>query len=87
VFYDGGAVVRVPIGLSLGRRIDSKSSGLSFVPYVQPVIVPTFSEGHSDMEFAFGMGLDIRLTRRFDLRVSGAVGDLEGFAVSFAWVR
>ncbi len=87
VFYDGGAVVRVPIGLSLGRRIDSKSSGISFVPYLQPVLVPTFSEGDSKMDFALGLGLDIRLTRRFDLRVSGAVGDLEGFAVSFAWVR
>jgi len=87
VFYDGGSVVRVPIGLSLGRRIDSKSSGISFVPYLQPVLVPTFSEGDSELEFALGLGLDIRLTRRFDLRVSGAVGDLEGFAVSFAWVR
>ena len=87
VFYDGGSVVRVPIGLSLGRRIDSKSSGLSFVPYLQPVLVPTFSEGDSRMDFALGLGLDVRLTRRFDLRVSGAVGDLEGFAVSFAWVR
>jgi len=60
---------------------------LSFVPYLQPVIVPTFQEGDSRMDFALGLGLDIRLTRRFDLRVSGAVGDLEGFAVSFAWVR
>ena len=87
VFYDGGAVVRIPIGLSLGRRFDSKSSGLSFVPYLQPVLVPAFAEGDSEMEFALGLGLDIRLTRRFDLRLSGAVGDLEGFAVSFAWVR
>ncbi len=87
VFYDGGAVVRVPIGLSLGRRIDSKSSGISFVPYLQPVLVPTFTEGDSRLDFALGLGLDIRLTHRFDLRVSGAVGDLEGFAVSFAWVR
>ncbi len=87
VFYDGGSVVRVPIGLSLGRRFDSKSSGVSFVPYLQPVLVPTFSSGDSEFEFALGLGLDIRLTRRFDLRVSGAVGDLEGFAVSFAWVR
>jgi hypothetical protein len=87
VFYDGGSVVRVPIGLSLGRRFDSRSSGIGFVPYLQPVLVPTFSEGDSEMEFALGLGLDIRLTRRFDLRVAGAVGDLSGFAVSFAWVR
>jgi len=86
VFYDGDTVLRVPIGLSLGRRIDAKSSGLSFVPYLHPVLVPTF-DGDGELEFALGLGLDIRLTRRFDLRVSGAVGDLEGFAVSFAWVR
>jgi hypothetical protein len=87
VFYDGDTVLRVPIGLSLGRRIDSGSSGLSFVPYLHPVLIPTFSEGDDEMELALGLGLDIRLTRRFDLRVSGSVGDLEGFAVSFAWVR
>ncbi|HSD67589.1 MAG TPA: hypothetical protein VLF95_12845 [Vicinamibacteria bacterium] len=87
VFYDGGSVLRVPIGLSLGRRIDSRSSGLSFVPYLQPALIPTFSEGDSELEFALGLGLDLRLTRRFDLRVSGSVGDLEGFAVTFAWVR
>jgi hypothetical protein len=86
-FFDAGTVVRTPIGLSLGRRIDSRSSGLSFVPYLQPVLVPTFADGESEMEFALGLGVDVRLTRRFDLRVSGSVGDLEGFAVSFAWVR
>ncbi len=58
-----------------------------FVPYLQPVLVPTFAEGDSELEFALGLGLDIRLTRRFDLRVAGSVGDLEGFSVGFAWVR
>ena len=86
-FHDGGSVLRVPIGLSLGRRIDSGSSGVSFAPYLHPVLIPTFSEGDDELELALGLGLDIRLTRRFDLRVSGSVGDLEGFAVSFAWVR
>ena len=86
-FFDGDTVVRTPIGLSLGRRIDSGSSGLSFVPYLQPVLIPTFSDGDSELELALGLGVDLRLTRRFDLRVSGSVGDLEGFSVSFAWVR
>ena len=87
VFFDGGSVVRVPIGLSLGRRIDSRSSGLSFVPYLQPVLLPTFSDGDSELGLALGLGFDLRLTRSFDLRVAGSVGDLEGFSVSFAWVR
>jgi hypothetical protein len=87
VFLDGSTVLRTPIGLSLGRRIDSSSSGLSFVPYLQPVLIPTFSSGDSELALALGLGLDLRLTRRFDLRVCGSVGDLEGFAVSFAWIR
>lgn len=87
VFHDAGTVLRIPIGLSLGRRIDSRSSGVSFVPYLEPVLVPTFRDGGSDLGFALGLGLDLRLTRRFDLRVSGALGDLEGFAVTFAWLR
>ena len=87
VFYDGNTVLRTPIGLSLGRRFDSSSSGMSFVPYLQPVLIPTFSGGDSALDFALGLGLDIRLARHFDLRVSGSVGDLEGFAVSFAWVQ
>ena len=75
------------IGLSLGRRFDSSSSGMSFVPYLQPVLIPTFSDGDSSLDLALGLGLDIRLARHLDLRVSGSVGDLEGFAVSFAWVQ
>jgi hypothetical protein len=87
VFYDGDTVLRTPIGLSLGRRFDSRSSGMSFVPYLQPVLIPRFSDGDSGLDFALGLGLDIRLARHFDLRASGSVGDLEGFAVSFAWVQ
>ena len=87
VFYDGDTVVRTPIGLSLGRRFDSRSSGMSFVPYLHPVLIPRFSDGDSGLDFALGLGLDIRLARHFDLRASGSVGDLEGFAVSLAWVQ
>ena len=87
VFAEGESIVRVPIGISLGRRIDSRSSGLSFVPYMQPVLLPTFSGGDSELGLALGLGFDLRLTRSFDLRVAGSVGDLEGFSVSFAWVR
>jgi len=87
VFYDGITVFRTPIGLSLGRRFDSSGSGMSFVPYLHPVLIPRFSDGDSSLDLALGLGLDIRLARHLDLRVSGSVGDLEGFAVSFAWVQ
>jgi hypothetical protein len=84
---DGGTTMRVPVGFSLGRRFDNRSSGISFVPYLQPVLIPTFHSGDSEFGVALGLGLDMRLGRRFDLRLSGGVGDMEGFAVTAAWVR
>lgn len=84
---DAGDVFLIPVGLSLGRRIDLENSSTSFVPYVQPVIAPAFGEGDSDVLFSVGLGVDIRLGRAFDLRLSGGIGDIDGVAISFAWVR
>ena len=44
-------------------------------------------EPHVALGVALGLGLDMRLGRSFDLRVSGGFGDMEGFAVTAAWVR
>ncbi|HEX5632817.1 MAG TPA: hypothetical protein VFX50_06290 [Gemmatimonadales bacterium] len=88
---DGPDPFFVPVGLSLGRRIDLENSKTSFVPYVQPVIIPTFwsGEGAPDggIDFALGLGVDIRFGANFDLRVSGGIGDLEGVAIGVVWVR
>src|SRR5687768_14093477 len=35
-FVSGNSAVIVPVGLSLGRRIDPRDSKISIVPYVQP---------------------------------------------------
>jgi hypothetical protein len=85
--FDGGSTLRVPIGLSLGRRFGTGSSGVSLTPYLHPVLVPTFRHGDSELALAAGLGLDLRLARRLDVRVSGSFGDIEGFAVGIAWVR
>jgi hypothetical protein len=82
---NGDTTVRVPVGFSLGRRFDS--GGISFAPYLHPVVIPTFRSGRSDFGAALGLGLDMRLGRSFDLRLSGGFGDMEGFAVTAAWVR
>lgn len=76
----------VPIGLSLGRRVDLEGSSTSFVPYVQPVLTPTFGD-RSDLDFSVGLGVDIRFSPRLDLRVSGGIGDNDGVSVSLAWLR
>ena len=87
MFDDDNTVFRTPIGLSIGRRFDSKSSGVSFVPYLQPVIIPRFSDEDSEMEFALGLGLDLRLARHFDLRVSGSVGISRASRSASPWVK
>jgi len=85
--FDGGSTLRVPIGISLGRRVGTGSSGVSLMPYLHPVLVPTFHSGDSELALAAGLGLDLRLARRLEIRVSGSFGDIEGFAVGVAWVR
>lgn len=75
----------IPVGLSLGRRIEL-DGGTSFVPYVQPVLVPIFGDA-SKFGVALGLGVDVKVSKQFDLRVTGGIGDIEGIGIGFAWVR
>lgn len=84
---DQANVFMFPVGISLGRRVDLEGSTTSFVPYFQPVLTPTFGSGNSDLFFSIGLGADIKFNRNADLRVSGAIGDMDGVSVSFAWLR
>lgn len=84
---DGFNTFMLPVGLSMGRRVDLEGSQVSFVPYFQPVLTPVFGDGNSDMLFSIGLGADVKLNRQADLRVSGAIGDMDGVSISFAWLR
>jgi hypothetical protein len=85
-FVSGNSLLLIPVGLSLGRRIDLENSAVSIVPYVQPTA--TFVLGdNSDVAFTLGLGADFRLTRRFDARVSAGIGDLEGVSLGAVWVH
>ena len=83
----GGSRLLIPIGISLGRRVAFSNSTASIVPYAEPVLVPNFGEGDSDVAIALGLGADLRFNRRFELRVSIGIGDIENFAVGFAVLR
>ena len=83
---NGASTGFIPIGLSLGRRIDIEGSKTSFIPYFQPVLTPTFGDV-SDMFFSVGLGADFKFSPQFDLRVSGAIGDMDGVSVSFAFLQ
>ena len=86
-FASGNSALIVPIGLSLGRRVDPKDSKISIVPYAQPTGFLVAGNGPSDFLFALGLGADFRLSPRFDARISAGLGDLEGVSLSAVWVH
>lgn len=86
-FASGNSALIVPIGLSLGRRVDPKDSKISIVPYAQPTGFLVAANATSDFLFALGLGADFRLSPRFDARISAGLGDVEGVSLSAVWVH
>lgn len=86
-FSSGNNFAIIPIGLSLGRRVDPKDSKISIVPYVQPTGTIVAGNGNSDFLFSLGLGADFRLSPKFDARISAGLGDLEGVSLSAVWVH
>lgn len=89
-FVSGGSTLFVPVGLSLGRRLDPQGSTVSIVPYVQPTVSFVAGDGRSSaLEFGLGLGADFRLSRVLDARVSGGLGDhpLTGVSIGAVWVH
>jgi hypothetical protein len=86
-FVSGASALIVPVGLSLGRRVDPKDSKISIVPYVQPTGFLVAGNGTSDFKFDLGLGADFRLTSRFDARISAGLGDLTGVSLGAVWVH
>jgi len=87
-FGDGATRARIPVGISLGRRVQLEDSNVQFVPYIHPVLGPVFGDNSdTNLDFAVGLGVDVTINRRFELRVSAALGDYEGVGISFAFLR
>jgi hypothetical protein len=80
-------VVLLPVGISLGRAFNLENSKTVFVPYVHPVIVPVFGSPGDDVQFALGLGVDIKFSERWAVRASGGLGDIEGVGVSVVYLR
>jgi len=87
ILVEDVSVFQIPVGISLGRRLDLDGSEVSFVPYFQPVLTPVFGEGDSDILFSVGIGVDAKVSPKLDLRISGALGDYEGVGFSIAWLH
>ncbi len=78
----------IPVGITLGRRLQIEDSQVSIVPYAEPVVVFVTGLG-GDVWFGLGLGADFKLSQAFDVRLSVGFGDatLEGFALSAVWVH
>ncbi|HEU5261393.1 MAG TPA: hypothetical protein VFU41_08230 [Gemmatimonadales bacterium] len=87
-FVSNNSAFVVPVGLSLGRRVDPQGSTVSIVPYVQPTLFLLAGNNVADhVQFSLGLGADFRLSRAFDARLSAGLGDNEGVSIGAVWVH
>jgi len=88
VFADHSTVGRIPIGISLGRRVDLEGTKTSFVPYFHPVLTPVFGDtGNDDVLFGIGLGVDIRFSRQIDFRIGAGLGDYDGISLGLSFTH
>ena len=83
----GASRLFIPIGISLGRRINFTNSTVSLVPYAEPVIVPNVGDGPDETLVALGLGADLRFNRRFELRAGIGIGDIKNFSLGLTIAR
>jgi hypothetical protein len=86
----GGSGLLIPVGLSLGRRLEPHDFPVSIIPYVQPTATFSaglYSGGGTDLNFTLGLGADFRISRTFDARFSAGIGDFDGVSLAAVWVH
>ncbi|MDZ4675002.1 MAG: hypothetical protein SGI84_11145 [Gemmatimonadota bacterium] len=76
----------LPAGFSMARRILIEDSEVQLTPYLHPVVALVIG-GNGDVIFGVGFGIDVKVTRRLEVRVSGAMGDYDGVALGVAFLR
>jgi hypothetical protein len=85
---DGDDLVYLPIGVTLGRRFELEGSRTTFTPYVHPTLVPVLgAAGGDDVDFALGLGVDLRFSQDWAARVSGGIGEIEGVGIALTYIR
>jgi len=87
MFASGAKNFNIPIGLSLGKKIDLNNSNVNITPFAQPTMIFQFGDSPSSTTFAFGVGVDLELSPTFDLRISGGISDLEGISIGAVWTN
>ena len=86
-FVSGASDMIIPVGLSLGRRVDPQGSTISIVLYVQPTMYILAGNVADHVRFSLGLGADFRLSHAFDARISAGLGDIQGVSIGAVWVH
>ena len=94
---DGGNLVRVPFGVSIGHRF-ALDEGFAVTPYAHPRIsldicsdCSKSGDNETDLGIDFDLGVNFEVTRQLSFRVSAlfggsdTFGDSDGFGISLAW--
>ena len=94
---DGGNLVRIPFGVSIGHRF-ALDQGFAITPYVHPRIsldvcsdCSPDDDNETDLGIDFDLGVNFEVTRQLSFRVSAlfggsdTFGDSDGFGISLAW--
>jgi hypothetical protein len=84
---DGPDAYYLPIGVSLGRRFAMQGSKTTFVPYAHPVLITRFGGGDTKLDAALGLGVDLRFSDTWAVRVSGGLGDIDGVGIGLAYIH
>jgi hypothetical protein len=94
---DGGNLVRIPFGVSIGHRF-ALDEGFAITPYAHPRIsldvcsdCSPDGDNETDLGIDFDLGVNFEVTRQLSFRVSALFGgsdrfsDADGFGISLAW--
>ena len=96
-FGDGGNIVRIPFGVSIGHRF-ALDQGFAITPYVHPRVsidvcsdCGSNNDNETDLGIDFDIGANFEVTKQLSFRVSvlfggsDTFGDSDGFGLSLAW--
>src|SRR5690606_24707275 len=73
-FGDGGILARVPLGVSVGARLENAAGDAALSPYVHPrvglEILADDGESVTELSFMMDFGLDVEVTRSVTVRAA-----------------
>ena len=82
---DNGCLL-LRVRLSMARRILTEDSETQLTPYLHPVAALVVGD-NGDVIFGLGFGVDVKVTRRLEFRVAGAMGDYDGVSLGVSILR